>query len=77
MVEIFPTLTVSLFLLILRGSAMDEKDVHFTEKHVDESWKEHVSKEKEERTDTTGLEPISFSAFVSLFIFRLHPNSAL
>ena len=44
---------------------MDEKEVHFTKKRVDESWKEVVSKEKGGVSGAAEQIPVSFSTFVS------------
>ena len=46
--------------------AMDEKEVHFTKKRVDETWKDTISKEKgsaSEEIEKSG--PLSFSTFVT------------
>jgi hypothetical protein len=45
---------------------MDEQKSHFNKKHVDESWKESVSKEKGTPVSEVRENfPISFSAFVT------------
>ena len=45
--------------------AMNEKDVHFTSKRVDEFWKQNVSKEKRETPEVTGSASISFTSFIT------------
>ena len=45
--------------------ATDEKEVHFTKKRVDETWKEAISKEKGNASDPTESIPVSFSNFVT------------
>ena len=44
---------------------MDEEDVHVTKKRVDESWKEHVSKEKGNSPEVVEYAPVSFSSFIT------------
>ncbi len=45
---------------------MDEKEVHFTKKRVDETWKETISKEKGNASEATAESgPLSFSTFVT------------
>ena len=44
----------------------DEKEVHFTKKRVDETWKETISKEKGGVSEGSAKsEPLSFSAFIT------------
>ena len=46
--------------------AEGEKEVHFTKKRVDETWKETISKEKGNPPEVIeGSGPLSFSAFVT------------
>ena len=51
--ESFPTLTMSLFYWTLEM----EKDVHFTKKRVDESWKESAAHEKERLDEMLKTDP--------------------
>ena len=44
---------------------MDEKDVHFTKKRVDESWKENISKEKMQTSEAAEPGPVSFATFIT------------
>ena len=44
---------------------MDEKEVRFTQKRVDESWKESISKDKDETPQPAERTTFSFSHFVS------------
>ncbi len=44
---------------------MDEKKIHFTQKHVDESWKESISKEKGEERPGKDSSQVTFSNFVT------------
>ena len=44
---------------------MDEKEVYFTSKRIDESWKESVSKEKTNHVEKAQTNGVSFSAFLT------------
>jgi hypothetical protein len=43
----------------------DEQDVHFTQKQVDESWKEAIAHEKSASVDEESRPPLTFAAFTS------------
>ena len=61
-----PTFVLEPYFFIKPNPNMDEKDIHFTNKRVDETWKQNVSQESQkDKTAQASRSEVSFSNFVT------------